>query len=102
MEAKRSVFRNGRVIDGRGTVEQAMTVAVEGDRITAVGPDASVESRPDDRVISLEGRTLMPGMVQSHFHSHFDATSMGGGLPPSLGLDAAPHRRRRSRRRSRP
>lgn len=90
MEAKRSVFRNGRVIDGNGGVEQGTTVAIEGDRITAVGPDASIESRPDDREISLDGRTLMPGMVQGHFHAHFDATSMSGGLPPSLGLDAPP------------
>jgi imidazolonepropionase-like amidohydrolase len=90
MATQRTVFRNGRIIDGRGGTEKSASVAIEGDRITAVGPDASIESRPDDRVVALEGRSLMPGMVQGHFHAHFDANSMSGGLPPSLGLDAAP------------
>ncbi|MHA7836041.1 MAG: amidohydrolase family protein [bacterium] len=89
MTTQRSVFRNGRVIDGRGGVESGWSVAVEGDRIQAVGPDASIEGRPGDHTISIEGRSLMPGMVQSHFHSHFGAFGEGV-LAPALGLEAAP------------
>lgn len=40
---------------------------VEGDRITAIGPDLQVG--PDTRVIDGTGRLLMPGLVNGHFHS---------------------------------
>jgi imidazolonepropionase-like amidohydrolase len=85
----RSVFRNGRVIDGRGEARSGWSLAAVGDRIEAVGPDASIDARPGDRVVSLAGRSLMPGMVQGHFHSHFGAFGEGV-LAPALGLEAAP------------
>jgi imidazolonepropionase-like amidohydrolase len=70
-------------------VLEGASVVVEGDRITGVGLDAAVEARPGDRTVSLAGRSLMPGMVQSHFHSHFGAFGEGV-VAPSLGLEAAP------------
>lgn len=85
----RLVFRGARVFDGDSKVAASMTVAVRGDRIESVGPDAAFETRPGDRVFELAGRTLMPGMVQCHFHSHFGA--FGDGVrAPALGLEAAP------------
>lgn len=88
-EPMRSVFRNGRVIDGRGGVHSGWSLSVEGDRIESVGPDATLEARAGDRVIPLSGQSLMPGMVQGHFHSHFGAFGEGV-LAPALGLEAAP------------
>ena len=92
MVGRRVVFRNALLIDGRGSEQAGMSVVVDGTSIAAVGPDASVASaelRPGDREIALEGKTLMPGMVQGHFHSHFGA--FGEGVyAPSLGLEAAP------------
>jgi len=85
----RLVFRGARVFDGDRSVESGQTVVVRGDRIEQVGPDAACAVRPGDRVYDLAGRTLMPGMVQAHFHSHFGA--FGDGVrAPALGLEAAP------------
>lgn len=77
------------MIDGRGGVRSGWSLSVVGDRIEAVGPDASIDARPGDRVVPLTGRSLMPGMVQGHFHSHFGAFGEGV-LAPALGLEAAP------------
>lgn len=43
----------------------------------------------DDRVYDLNGQTLMPGMVQAHFHTGFGPTPSAGPAP-ILGLEAPP------------
>ena len=88
MSDKRIVFTAARLLDGESPARDGMTVVVEGNRIASVG-DAPVETGESDRVIDLRGRTLMPGMVQGHFHACFGPC--GVGLPgPVLGLDASP------------
>jgi len=80
---------NANLIDGEGPAQSGTTVVLEGDRIEWIGPDASFARRPDDTIYDLNGRSLMPGMVQCHFHSHFGA--FGEGVTaPALGLEAAP------------
>jgi cytosine/adenosine deaminase-related metal-dependent hydrolase len=44
------------------------TVLVQGDRITAVGPRASVRIPERARRIEARGMTLMPGLVDMHVH----------------------------------
>ena len=86
MSEARIVFTGARLLDGEHPAREGATVVVEGRRIAAVaaGP---VEARPGDRVVPLAGRTLMPGMVQGHFHSGFGA--FGDGIAsPVLGLEA--------------
>ena len=83
----RIVFTNANLLDGENAAQPGSTVVVEGNRITHAGSDA-VPTSPDDRVIDLSGKTLMPGMVQSHFHTGFGpAPDLS---PPMLGLDAQP------------
>ncbi len=43
-------------------------VLVEGNRIKAVGPSASVSPPPGTRVIALPGMTLTPGLMDLHSH----------------------------------
>ena len=43
-------------------------VAVEGDRITAVGPKASVKAAAGAQVVALPGLTLTPGLIELHSH----------------------------------
>ncbi len=86
---RRIAFRGVNLIDGQESARPGTTVVVRGERIEAVIPDAAFESRPDDVVHALDGLSLMPGMVQCHFHSHFGA--FGEGVTaPALGLEAAP------------
>lgn len=91
----RTVFVNGRVFDGTEVLASGTTVVVEGNRITQVS-EAPVETGPDDVVHDLAGKTLMPGMVQCHFHTGFGADAgnpspyLGHGMPAAfLGMVAA-------------
>ena len=88
MAEQRVVFTGANLVDGENPAQPGKTVVVEGERITSVG-DAPPQTQPGDRVVALDGKTLMPGMVQAHFHSHFGA--FGEGVTaPALGLEAAP------------
>jgi len=88
-DRERWFFRGGRVFDGRSdhALERA-SVVVEGERITTVAEGRGPEPGPGDQVVELAGRTLMPGMISSHFHSTFEGVTPGGA--PSLGLEAPP------------
>jgi predicted amidohydrolase YtcJ len=63
-------FRNGRVITVNERDEIAQAVAVKGNRIVFVGSDRDLDAVIDGKteVIDLRGRTLMPGIIDSHFH----------------------------------
>jgi imidazolonepropionase-like amidohydrolase len=52
-----------------------------------VRPDQVIESGPEDRVVDLGGRTLMPGMVSSHFHATYH--ELGSRTAP-FGLEEPP------------
>ena len=43
-------------------------VAVEGDRITAVGPRETVKAPAGAQVVALPGETLVPGLIELHSH----------------------------------
>ena len=62
-------FTGARVIDGTGSapLEQA-TIIVRNGRIDAVGPSASVQVPAGATVVNLAGKTVMPGMINSHAH----------------------------------
>jgi imidazolonepropionase-like amidohydrolase len=42
--------------------------AIEGGRITAVGPKAEVRAAPGAQVVALPGTTLTPGLIELHSH----------------------------------
>ena len=64
------VLINGKIVtvDDQFAIRQA--VAIEGERITAVGEDAEVLVRavPDGTVIDLGGATVIPGLIDNHNH----------------------------------
>jgi len=62
------VITGGTVVDGTGAPARRADVAVDGDRITAVG---QVDPSGAGRVIDAEGRIVKPGFVD--LHSHLDA-----------------------------
>jgi imidazolonepropionase-like amidohydrolase len=84
----RLIFSDANVVDANGSRPRS-TVVVEGRRIAAVRPGPVDDPGPDDRLVDLGGRTLMPGMVSSHFHSTYHelgskATPFGLEEPPAL------------------
>lgn len=78
----RLILKDANLLDG-DTPARRVTIVVSGDRIEAVS-DRPVAFRPGDTVISLGGRTVMPGLIHGHFHAAYWNT--GGGKP--LGLEA--------------
>jgi imidazolonepropionase-like amidohydrolase len=64
-----TVFTSARVIDGTGgaPIEQA-TIVVTNGKIVAIGPSASVTPPAGATVVNLAGKTVMPGMINSHGH----------------------------------
>jgi imidazolonepropionase-like amidohydrolase len=83
----RIVFRGARVFDGRDVLPANTTVAVEGNRITFVGK-REFSADASDTVVDLAGKTLMPGMIQCHFHTGFGPDA--GNASPYLGLNMPP------------
>lgn len=81
----RTIFQNANLLDGISPARRASVIVV-GERIETV-TEGPVETRPDDRVVALEGRTLMPGMVQAHFHASY---WQAGGSSLPLGLEVSP------------
>lgn len=65
------ILHNGKVVtvDPQFSIRQA--VAVKGGKITAVGTDAVVlkERGAGTRVVDLKGRTVLPGLIDSHVHA---------------------------------
>ena len=63
------VFKGAQLIDGTGAPPIKKSVLViEGGRITAVGKEGKVHYPKNARVIELEGRTIMPGIINAHGH----------------------------------
>lgn len=63
------LIRGGDVVDGTGAPRRRADVAIEGDRIVAVGDDAS-EAGPARRTIDADGLLVTPGWVD--IHTHYD------------------------------
>jgi imidazolonepropionase-like amidohydrolase len=83
----RIVFRDATVLDGEHLPRPGLTVVVEDDRIRSVSGSDAVEVGPDDRVVELGGRTVMPGMVTCHFHASYHEL---GAVAGPFGLEEPP------------
>lgn len=82
-----TIFRNGTIltVDPQNRVVEAM--AIKGGVIVAVGSqdEVSAAAGADAAVIDLQGKTLMPGLIDAHMHP------MGGGAQlTSCSLNYAP------------
>ena len=62
---------NGKVITLDPQATMAEAVAISGDRIAAVGSSAAIRRMAGSRTrtIDLGGRTLIPGLIDSHLHA---------------------------------
>jgi len=92
-----TAIRAGTLIDGSGAapVKNAV-ILVQGDRITAVGPNVPVPAGAT--VIDLSGETVLPGFIDAHVH--LAGRTIGDGdwqhsrlteMPSQLALLGAAH-----------
>lgn len=83
----RIIFSGAHLLDGERAAQPGRSVVVEGARIVGVGGPTDFAPRPGDRVIELGGATLMPGMVQAHWHGSYQGLDFD---PPPVGLEKPP------------
>ncbi len=66
------LITNARLIDGTGTVQEGTMIAISGERIEGIF--SAGELREGDLTIDAAGRTVMPGLIDSHVHVIVDRT----------------------------
>jgi len=64
------VLRNGKVVTVDAAVPDGEAIAVQGDKILAVGSDAEIAQYigSGTKVIDLEGQLAIPGFIEAHGH----------------------------------
>ncbi len=78
------VLRNGKIITVDRAFSIADSIAIAGDRVVAVGPNAAMAAftAPSTRTIDLKGKTVIPGLIDGH--AHMDREGLKNVFP-SLG-----------------
>ena len=67
--AQKTYLHCGRLLDVRsGKLLTQQTIVVERERITAVQAGYTAASGPQDKVVDLESRTVLPGLIDCHVH----------------------------------
>jgi imidazolonepropionase-like amidohydrolase len=67
---QRILIHGGRLIDGTGAEPREASILIEGDTISALGPEADARAGDAQRV-DAAGQTVMPGMIDAHCHITF-------------------------------
>lgn len=64
------VLNNGKILTVDNEFSIAEAVAIDGGRIVAVGSNTEIAEHigPDTQVIDLQGRTVIPGLIENHMH----------------------------------
>lgn len=74
------IYRNGNILCMDSRCSRAAALAVNGNKILAVGSDSAMAAFGDanTRIIDLKGRTMLPGLYDCH--SHYMRAGMYYGL----------------------
>ncbi len=66
----RLVLRNGKIVTMNAAAPTAQALAVQGDRIVAIGSERDIAPYigPSTRVIDLHGQLAIPGFIEGHGH----------------------------------
>jgi predicted amidohydrolase YtcJ len=84
------ILHNGKILTVDKDFSQAEAIAIDNDRIVAVGKNADILKRrgPNTKVIDLASKMVLPGLYDSHLHPVGAATSeLGEPLPYLESLD---------------
>ena len=72
-----TVFKNALLIDGKGnTAKPHQTIIIRSGKIDWVGDDAKASVPQDGKIIDLNGKALMPGLVLMHEHLYISTFSL--------------------------
>ncbi|RON08717.1 amidohydrolase [Pseudomonas brassicacearum] len=73
MAAADLVLINGKIFTANHAHPKVQALAVQDGKVLQVGSDAQIKAliEPSTRVIDLAGKTLMPGLIDSHSHAIF-------------------------------
>jgi predicted amidohydrolase YtcJ len=76
------VFVNAKVLTVDDDFSAAEAVAVRGNTILAVGTNAEIKAfqNADTRVVDVDGKTLIPGLIDNHNHLIFNAPTWPNGV----------------------
>jgi N-acyl-D-amino-acid deacylase len=72
MQAARTIFKNGLIVDGTGAPAIEGEVVVADGRIISVGKDftsEAIRNFADDEVVDCSGSVIVPGLIDAHSHS---------------------------------
>jgi predicted amidohydrolase YtcJ len=80
LSASDTLLIHGHIYTGNAKAPWAQALAISGTRIDAVGTDQEILARrePKTQVIDLQGRTVIPGISDSHTHMLFGAMALHG------------------------
>ena len=84
------IIHNAKVLTVDAKFSVAQAIAVKGDRVLAVGDDKTIlrHKGPKTRLFDVAGKTVLPGLYDSHVHPVGAATSeLVEPLPPLKSLD---------------
>ncbi len=81
-------FKNGRVITVNPNDDIAEAVGVKGNKIVFVGSNEDLEKIIDEKtkIYDLKGRTLMPGLIDTHIHPFLLGMLNKGADSPIISL----------------
>jgi predicted amidohydrolase YtcJ len=74
------VVRNADVRTQQQSAPRASALAISGEKIAHVGDEQGIAAwiGPDTHVIDAGGRTILPGLIDTHIHAAGGALSLGG------------------------
>ncbi len=75
------IFRKALIVDGKGGLPERGFIVVERDRIARVGKGDDPGAKNGHEIVDLEGRMILPGMIDCHVHFTID-----GGADPVQSL----------------
>jgi len=74
----KQIFLNGKVITMNSEAPEATAFGVLGNRFWSVGSDDKIRKMADNQaeVVDLAGKTVVPGLIESHNHMSMYATTL--------------------------
>lgn len=69
------VLGNAFIIDGKGDAVNRGFIVINGNRIEQVGKGQGLPGGKGDEVVDLDGRTVLPGMIDCHVHVCIDGSA---------------------------